>query len=352
MNRITKNTLGMFDCLKGAFLFLVILVHTYTDVLGGNAGEFSFVYKMIVNLTGLAMAVLFVVSGYGFKPIKSRKAFMNQVQMLIKPCLIVYGCCFLVRIPWNIIFHRTPFDGIKERVMGFILGMVWYGEVAGVQVYSIQILWYAIALFLDWLILSGVFYVFKKEKVRCLVIILLSVLGLFLSSVFGVMPFCIGQTLLSIGFVYFGYVLKMNNWLFRRLPIWVYGGLFAASVITLIFGDFNIGSCVAKLGAVDYICILCAALLVLRVYLYVMDPDARIYQLFLLMGKNALMILFIHGFDHLTFSWREFDDLYAGPYNIGVWMMFIVRLGITLLVAQGLQVIRKKLIQRKRRKKI
>lgn len=336
MSRITKNTMGMFDCLKGAIMVFVILVHCYTDVLANNSVASPLEFRMMLNLTGLSMAALFLCSGYGFKPIKNKKALKNQFNLLVKPCVTVYVCCFLARIPWNLLQGRSAFDGLVERLLGFVLGLVWYGDYAGVQVYSIQIMWYVLALFLDWLVLSAVFRL-KKENQRAACVLALTVLGLVLTTIFGVMPFCIGQVLLSVGYVYAGYVLKKKNWFFTRIPLWGYGLMGVVSAFCLLFGDANIGSCNFKLGLIDFGGILCASFLCLKLYLWLFDPECPVFQPFMFCGKNSLMILFIHAFDHQTFSWRSFLPFATDRYHVVIWVFFVLRLACIIGVLFGLQ---------------
>lgn len=80
MNRLEKNTLGMFDCLKGVIILYVICVHTYTDILAASQIDtLPFPMRFLNNFQGIAMAVLFAISGYQFKPIKTKKMFKKPV---------------------------------------------------------------------------------------------------------------------------------------------------------------------------------------------------------------------------------------------------------------------------------
>ena len=99
MNWIKKNTLGMFDCLKGLIILFVIAIHCHTDVWVMNPGlTVPRPFSLAENLTGISMAVLFVMSGYNFKPVSVKKAGKKQAGMLLKPYAAVAAASGRCRI--------------------------------------------------------------------------------------------------------------------------------------------------------------------------------------------------------------------------------------------------------------
>lgn len=305
MNRLEKNTLGMFDCLKGVIILYVICVHTYTDILAASQIDtLPFPMRFLNNFQGIAMAVLFAISGYQFKPIKTKKMFKNQFQMLIWPCFWIFAVSLFLLPLVNLMFQRSIWDGALPRVAGFLLQTVKYGDQWGIPVFSLQSMWYFFALFYAWLLLSLVTHRFPENRVVWPVS-LLTLAGIFLGSRYHVLPFCINQSLLGLGFLYLGWRLKKGNYLFRQYSWKLYLITVILFFIALIFGDFNIGSVIFKLGVFDYAANLCGAFLILKAYLYLFRPDCVWYRPVMFWGRNSLILLSLHCLEQRTFHWGE-----------------------------------------------
>ena len=75
--------MGMFDCLKGMIILEVIMIHSFTEVWGiNNSSWYPLIWRLIYASSGVAMGTLFIISGYGFRPIKSKKALKAQLLLL------------------------------------------------------------------------------------------------------------------------------------------------------------------------------------------------------------------------------------------------------------------------------
>ena len=94
MNKITKNTMGMFDCLKGVIVILVILSHCFEEVWAvNNCTDYSIAWKAIHCMTGIVMGIFFVISGYGFRPVKNLRGIKNQAKLLLRAnthCILMF----------------------------------------------------------------------------------------------------------------------------------------------------------------------------------------------------------------------------------------------------------------------
>lgn len=331
MNRIRRNTIGMFDCLKGLAMLGVIFFHSYMDVWAAGQYEFTTIgYKLISTMPAPAIGILFLISGYGFSPIRKKKSFVTQVKLLLKPCVIVLFCAILVRIPLNLAMGQPPFAGAWLRILGFLLGSLSYTSIFQIPVYSILVFWYLIALFLAWLLLSLIFHLFSKTGARTAAVGVCVLAGAILSLLKIKVPFCIIPTLLAIGFLYLGYMIKKNKWLFVKLPWWLYLVMAAFSLVILKCGEMNIGTGVMKLWLLDYAGMLCTCYLGLRLYLFLYCPDWKIYTPFAYLGRNSLLILCLHGFEHLVFEWKTYEILTKYAPDLTACALGLVRTAIIL----------------------
>lgn len=316
----------MFDCLKGAILLTVILYHSYTDIwIGYQCEGDPLLYKGLKSIPGIAMGLMFLVSGYGFRPVKSVKTVKQQVQMLLKPYLLVYFWGLLLRIPMNLLMGKSLFSGAAERVAGFGFAMVSSHGPFGIQTYTIFVFWYLIALFLGWMALSGIFRFIQKERYRGLCVCVCVLAGYFLARVFPPLPFCIVQSLLGMGFLYLGYLLKKKKWLFEKIAWWNYALMGAVGLFTIKCGRMDIASGTMELGILDYAGTLCAGMVILKGYLMLFCPKWKIYRPLLFLGRNSLLILCLHGFENLVFEWRSLAPWVLTP-QMSAWVLFFLRL--------------------------
>lgn len=333
MRKIRKNTLGMFDCLKGIIVLWVILFHSFTEVWGVNlCTDYSLIWRVIYASSGVAMGTLFIISGYGFRPVKSKKAFKNQIKLLLKPWVIVYVCCIIIRIPINLLRGLPPFEGALERVLGFLLGKMGSMRIGNMETESIFVFWYFLALFISWMILSLIFYIFQSEKFRFIAVCICTILGYVLGVYFNGLPYCIIPSLLSVGFLYLGYILKKRGFLFFKIPLWKLGVLIIVSVVVVKFGAVNISTGYMKLGLLDYIGTLCAGFIVMKLYLALFNPENKLYMPFMFFGRNSFLFICIHGFEHLVAQWRSCPYLITDSVHITAFAFFIVRLLIIILI--------------------
>lgn len=332
----------MFDCLKGVIVLSVILFHSYMDVWSAGRYEAApLLYRLITTFPAPAIGTLFLVSGYGFSPIRKRRSFRNQVKLLLRPCVIVYICAIAVRIPLNLITGQNPLEGAGKRILGLLLGSLSYKSIFGVEVYSILVFWYMIALFLAWLLLSLIFKIFKKTVARTCAVCLCVSVGALLSLWGRTIPFCIVPTLLAIGFLYFGYVMKKQNWLFVKLSWWIYLILAVVSLLILKFGEMNLGTGVMKLGLINYAGMICVCFLILRIYLCLFCSDWKIYTPFMFLGRNSLLILCLHGFEHLVFEWSNYAFLTRLSPQVTAWCLAVVRAVIVVGLFYLIQLLQK-----------
>ncbi len=329
---IKKNTLGMFDGLKGLSILFVIALHCHTDVFVANPGlAVPLPIHLAENLAGLSMAVLFAVSGYNFKPIALSKAVKKQAGLLLKPYAAVAAASIVTGAVLNLWTGGPFWQGMSKYTLGFLIGLVAYRRIGPFEIRSIQAVWFLMALFFGWLLLTLCMKV-KSQSVRLACVCACAAAGVLLSRVCPILPFCILQSLTATGFLYLGYRIKKDDLLFRKVPVWVYAACTAVFGFCAVYGDANLGSNVWKLSLLDYLGMLCGSFVALRIYLRLYNPEWRVWRPIQFFGKNSLWILCIHTYEHYVFFWRDQPVLRTESYLRAWFYLFCIRLLLILFL--------------------
>lgn len=333
MNRITRNTMGMFDCLKGVIVLFVILSHCFIEVWTVNqCTDYTVIWRCVHSLSGMAMGVFLIISGYGFRPVKNLRGIKIQARMLLKPVLTAYICFTIAMVILNLVSGRNIFSGIANRWIGLLFGHMRRTEVFGFETETVGVFWYFIALFAGWMILTLVFYLSKREIGRCVMTIACVLAGCLLGHYVPGMWFCITQSLLATGFLYTGYLLKKKGIIFCNIPLWGYLILAGLSVFVLMCGYVNLGVGELDLGIIDYAGTICGSILIVRIYFAIFDPEWKIYAPLMFVGRNSSLFICIHGFEALLILWRSCQYLTSEHVQLMAFAFFVCRFTfITLL---------------------
>lgn len=323
----------MFDCLKGIIVLFVILYHSFVEVWGvNNSTWYPVVWRIMYSICGVTMGTLFIISGYGFRPVKTWKAFKNQAKLLLKPYFIAFVFSILFRIPLNIFDHASPFDGAVSRIAGCLLGQMGSVEFMGIQTESIFVFWYFLALLFGWMLLSLIFRLIKSEFFRGVLVCVCACIGFFTGKYFANLPYCITPTFLATGFLYFGYLLKKKKWLFCSIKLYLSIPMLILTLLVLKFGSVNLSTGNMKLGMIDYFGTILGGFVLLRIYLFLFRTDWKVYKPFMFFGRNSSVIIGIHGFEHLVFQWRSWDLLRTDSLLEYSLIFFVCRLIIILII--------------------
>ena len=347
MGRISRNTIGMYDCLKGAIIILVILVHSFAEVWAVNGStNYTLIWKILNSTSGVSMGTLLVISGYGFRPVKNWKGVKGQIRMLLKPILIVYIFAVIIKIPVNLLIGYNPFQGIPERLVGLLLGEMYPVNFFGITAESITVFWYFLALFNSWMLLTLIFRLFKKETGRCIAVIICVLVGRIAGIFVPWLPYCIVPSLLTTGFLYLGYILKKEKFLFSETPIWIYFILFVGTASAIFLGNVNLGVGYMQRGMIDYVSTLCGCILILKVYLLLFDTELKLYSPFMFIGRNAVLFISLHGFEKLVADWQVSPVLLTSREHLTAAVLFAGRMILLLLLYAIVDLFRKKILKK------
>ena len=67
--KIKRDSMGMFDVLKGCLMLIIVYVHHVSFVNGGlYMGDPSAPYVVFTRWSALAVGLFFVIAGYQYRP--------------------------------------------------------------------------------------------------------------------------------------------------------------------------------------------------------------------------------------------------------------------------------------------
>ncbi len=186
-----------FDVLKGIAIILMILGHCNV----GHLRAFIFSFHM---------PLFFFVTGYFLKIRPLRIEIGISLKRLMVP--YIFSVFFILTI---ISFQDFVDKGwidlasFKDNSLRFLLG--FKGGSAPEWLHGeIRALWFFLALFWARSIIVVLINSIKSAPARCIIILMLSLLGAFCGEHFFV-PFCIPLGISATGFVYAGFLIRKYN---------------------------------------------------------------------------------------------------------------------------------------------
>ena len=138
--KIKRDSMGMFDVLKGCLMLIIVYVHHVSFVNGGlYMGDPSAPYVVFTRWSALAVGLFFVIAGYQYRPAPHMKHYIRKrFSQLILPYLIV----ILVVAAGRCLVELIYTGGFRIQTASTILVGGLYGsmenvEILGVWAYSV-----------------------------------------------------------------------------------------------------------------------------------------------------------------------------------------------------------------------
>lgn len=311
-----KNSIGMFDFVKGFAVCTIILGHTLMFINEGENITLSITNIIFLRILYLCfgygtMAMFILISGYGFRKKKVWSCIKQQVNYILKPYIIV-TISIVVIFP---IVHYTFFKGkaaaMKEmirEVLAFLLVLsgdsgIVIGEYA---LYSCGAIWFMIALMNSWILLNLIMHI-ENQKIQKILVLLITVIGCFLSR-YGVWPFCFQQSLIFTGYLYAGYWIKKNKILEKKFSTWEKILLGICVIIGGSIGQVEMANNVYALGIFDVIFSGVVGFLMLKVALNINKISCGIISIIKKIGRYSLWIICLHTVESICFPWYLLTD--------------------------------------------
>ena len=226
----TVSSLGMFDLLKGIGMLAIVFAHTAELYPLGTDDVTPFAFALFAYREAL-MAAFFIASGYGFRKRSIHKCIEQQVKTLLKPYLYTAAATTVL----HCLIHHAAFGSWPNAITqsgkvlgGFLLGLPHTASYFGQEFFSCGPMWYLVALMLAWILLDVLLDIFPERYITPAVIGV-TLLGWGITLVWEA-PFCIAQGMVSLPYLYIGYLAKKRRLFETPLSGRARAGLIAAAL--------------------------------------------------------------------------------------------------------------------------
>lgn len=337
MNKVNyevKNTLGMFDFLKGCIMLVVILSHTYglLDFLDGKytyseqvakiSAPIYFLVILLFIFGQAMMPMMFILSGYGFRKASFVKLLKKQSRMLLIPYIITIA---IISCMTYIVLY-LKYGGLRYQIVvtikEFIKFIIYPNETSPI--------WFLLSLAISTIIFNQLLHYFSEKKLLVASIIV-SVAGWALSFIPKI-PFTISQSFVAVLFIYIGYIAKKKKFFLRQFST---KKKVMLSVIIILFSlgaqalgqDLNIAYNTYGLGYFSIIAIIPVSILSIYLFLELNRFSGRFISSIRKLGRYSLYVLCIH-----SVIWKPvgeeaeimFSERWTGSLMLRTIIMFVV----------------------------
>ena len=359
-----KNSLGMFDFIKGIFMILVMLSHTYGlfDFVDENGEYISKIgipaLLIILIVTAVAQAALpamFFMSGYGFRKMSMPACIKKQANTLLKPycisAIIATGIFFLMTYLTHLGWLRYSVVEALKVFAGFVLGLPKDITIAGVSIYLNSIIWFLIALLVGNIIFNFILSYFEGKKLIVLATII-SFAGCLI-GVFVTLPWCVSQGMVAVLYISLGYLAKKNKIIMvanTKKVILLMSTVSIVAIIISVLSDFNMALSVYPYGPISVITFGLFGIAITYFALYLNVLNGPISRFIRRIGHLSLYVLCIHAIEYVGFGnylQREFADRWHGNVFLRSAIIFAVRLVVVLGVTFAFASIKEKRFKKK-----
>lgn len=335
-----KNTLGMFDMIKGVVMILVILAHTYGLFEGLKADSpFMLITLLLMVLGCAAMPILFVVSGYGFRKMPFLKCLKKQIQTLVIP----YAVTAVITCILHCIFYYLLYGGKRYALyetakvfLAFAFGIsqkMFEGEFKEIACGPI---WFLLALVFSNIIFNQLLHYFEGKKLL-LAATMVSCFGWLLGYVV-VLPWSINQGLVATLYVALGYYLKKKRLFTSEISL-KYKLIVVVSLILniiLICSDKAFDMSCNDYGAGIITIIVEGILSVALIYVFLLMNDlrGRLCSILRCIGRGSLYVLCVHTVEMMgAGKYIQYD--FANNWHGSILLRSLIIFGVRFVVVMG-----------------
>ena len=337
----TASSLGMFDLLKGVGMLLIVFAHTSELYPVGDVSAITPVTFFLFAYRESLMAAFYIASGYGFRKRSIGKCISQQFKTLFKP----YAYTGLATTIAHFIIHYKTFGNWNNAVYetykvlgGFVLGLPHTATYFGQEFFSCGPMWYLLALMVGWILLDIILNIFPESYIKWAVLGTM-LLGWGISLVWEA-PFCIAQGMVTVPYLYIGFLAKKKRLFEKKFrPLAILGLLAAALGVALgvlltgktdcvSLGEWTMGPVSILL---DGIVGLGFIVLFMKVQRLLDNPVTHLIEA---VGRRSLYIFCIHTVELTAVPWYLMVQKYAATPTKGLWLQYAVSLGSIFLLCE------------------
>ena len=337
----TASSLGMFDLLKGVGMLLIIFAHTSELYPVGDISTITPVTFFLFAYRESLMAAFYIASGYGFRKRSIGKCISQQFKTLFKP----YAYTGLATTIAHFVIHYKTFGNWNNAVYetykvlgGFVLGLPHTATYFGQEFFSCGPMWYLLALMIGWILLDIILNIFPESYIKWAVLGTM-LLGWGISLVWEA-PFCIAQGMVTVPYLYIGFLAKKKRLFEKKFrPLSILGLLAAALGVALgvlltgktdcvSLGEWTMGPVSILL---DGIVGLGFIVLFMKVQRLLDNPVTHLIEA---VGRRSLYIFCIHTVELTAVPWYLMVQKYAAAPTKSLWLQYAVSLGSIFLLCE------------------
>jgi hypothetical protein len=326
---VDNNSIGRYNLAKGFLLIIIIFHHTLNIfsifTLDKLTDKFYllplFIFYGVMEYG--VISLFFTISGIGFYPLKNSKKVKKRIAQILKLYIIVALIIVLLMFLKEILKNGSMVVFFQNYALSYILGICPTYNGFGMYIFSIGPIWFLIALLNATLIMSIVMKV-KLEKYRTIIVLGLVVLG-YVASRMIYLPFCIFQSLMVSGYIYFGYIIREKDLLNKKINKIIYILMSIYLIFIMFFGYVAISENIYRLGLLDILATYIAAFLFLKIYHRFDNVRTKITALISRVGKYSLWILCIHTLEYMILPWRSYGKYLSEYKIIAIPLAFVIR---------------------------
>lgn len=337
----TASSLGMFDLLKGVGMLLIVFAHTSELYPVGDISTITPVTFFLFAYRESLMAAFYIASGYGFRKRSIGKCISQQFKTLFKP----YAYTGLATTIAHFVIHYKTFGNWNNAVYetykvlgGFVLGLPHTATYFGQEFFSCGPMWYLLALMIGWILLDIILNIFPESYIKWAVLGTM-LLGWGISLVWEA-PFCIAQGMVTVPYLYIGFLAKKKRLFEKKFrPLAILGLLAAALGVALgvlltgktdcvSLGEWTMGPVSILL---DGIVGLGFIVLFMKVQRLLDNPVTHLIEA---VGRRSLYIFCIHTVELTAVPWYLMVQKYASAPTKGLWLQYAVSLGSIFLLCE------------------
>ena len=351
-----KNTLGMFDLLKGVMMILMIMAHTYGlfDVLYGYESYEAFIAAqnpvvlflllLLMAFGEASMPVLFVISGYGFRKTTFKKSVEKQFKMLVIPYLVTM--CVTVVLHF-IIYYMLYTPGGRETTIqtlklfaSFLFGFSTETHYFGISLGVCGPVWFLLALFIGNVIFNELLNRFEGIKLL-IASAVVSLIG-WLIILGSPLPWAISQGFVAVLFICLGHMAKKYK-IFTSgknpaLRAVVVIAIIAIGMARRLYGEFNMALNAYTFGFVSIVISGLFSCVTVYLFLYLNGLNGKISGFIRKLGRLSLYVLCVHAIEMMSmgvYVQYDFINNWQGVRQVACWLVFAVRFAIVVVGTFG-----------------
>lgn len=339
------NSIGMFDIFKGMGMVLVVFGHTFTGSF--SAVPDNPVWKVIELLLSPVGASLlpafFIISGYGFRKRPVGKCIKQQMSLLLKPYLWVAAATAFFHLLVHYLAFRYWPASVRETLKvagGFLLALPRSTEFFGFSLFGCGAVWYIVALFLGWILLDILMKTVDDRYIGMAVV--LTVLTGWIAGRGRVLPFCISQGLIAVGFLYAGCRIKKNRILLDERKWHEYLLILLACVVTMLLTVWtgkidNMDEGIWVAGPLSILIDTITGTGIVMLILKLNQYENPLLNLLQKIGRDSLLIFCIHTVEMTAVPWYLLQQKYSENLIFCNLFIFCLRWGMIMASICGIK---------------